>query len=159
MCEEGSGRWMMGEAGSRRGQTEASDAGAASGGRRGKDTKALPVVRGASRGPVAERPVWGQVCCVGALLPAEALTFSARPRHVLSTLGVVWPPPHPFSLSFPAGCDSSGAGNVRLHPGAQVLLEPRPSVPSTSPDCHQPAVQEALWVELEGFCFSTLLVF
>lgn len=41
----------MGEAGSRRGETEASDAGAASGGRRGKDKKALPAVRGASRGP------------------------------------------------------------------------------------------------------------
>ena len=66
--------------------------------------------------PVAEQPVWGQVCCVGALLPAEALTSSARPHRVLSTLGVVWPPPHPFRLSFPPGCDSSRGGNVWLHP-------------------------------------------
>lgn len=71
-----------GEAGSRRGETEASDAGAASGGRRGKDKKALPVVRGASRRPGGRVARVGQMRCVGALLPAEALTSSARPHRV-----------------------------------------------------------------------------
>lgn len=75
---------MMREAGSRRGETEASDAGAASGGRRGKDKKALPVVRGASRGPSgrAARVGTGVLCWGAAPSRGPDLFSKTSPRSV-----------------------------------------------------------------------------
>lgn len=80
MCEEGNGGCVMGEAGSRKGDTEASDDGAASGSEEGKIRRPCLSSEEPAEAPVAEWLVWGQMCC-GAL-PAEALTSSARPHRV-----------------------------------------------------------------------------
>ena len=73
----------MGEAGSRRGDTEASDAGAASGAEEGRIRRPCLSSEEPAEAPVAEWLVWGQMCWGAAPSRGPDLFSQTSPRVCL----------------------------------------------------------------------------